>query len=279
MLYQTANAKINWALRITGVRDDGYHLMDMLMQPISLCDELSAEPADDLSLEIKGEAIALGPENLVLRAAEALRSYAGISKGAKITLTNRIPSQAGLGGGSADCAAALRLLCRLWEIEISDEEMLKIGLKLGADVPFCLTNRFSRVQGIGEVISPISWVKEIPLVIVKPERGVPTPAAFRLFDEEICKKTHLGLDIALEALSNGDWKEFSRAAGNDLLAPALRLVPEIEGYIALLRQKGALYADMSGSGSAVFGVFADMAQAQRVAEEIGPGAYAAHTLA
>jgi len=104
MLFETANAKINWALEVTGRREDGYHLLDMLMQPISLCDELSAEEADGISLAIDGDPIAPGPENLVWRAAVALQKHCGVQKGAHIVLKKRIPSQAGLGGGSADCA-------------------------------------------------------------------------------------------------------------------------------------------------------------------------------
>lgn len=280
MLFETANAKINWALEVTGRREDGYHLLDMLMQPISLCDELSAEEADDISLTILGnDAIATGPDNLILRAAHALCAHVGIRRGARLVLNSRIPGQAGLGGGSTDCAAALRLLRRLWGLSVSDAELQQIGLRLGADVPFCLVNRFARVQGIGERISPLPDARQLPLVILKPETGVPTPAAFRLLDESFPQKPKRTLDSALIALSNGDWNTFAQTAGNDLLAPALRLVPEIGGCIALLKEKGALYADMSGSGSAVFGVFADMTQAQKTAGEIGPGAYAAYTLA
>lgn len=279
MLFETANAKINWALEVTGRREDGYHLLDMLMQPVSLCDELSAEEADEISLEIEGDPIAPGPENLIWRAAVALRSHAGIIKGAHIVLKKRIPSQAGLGGGSADCAAALRLLRRLWQIDVSDEELQGIGLKLGADVPFCLINRFSRVQGIGETVKPVGWAKEIALVILKPDEGVPTPKAFRVLDETFQQKPKRDLDSALNALSNGDWGNFARYAGNDLLGPALQIVPRIGECIELLKKHGALYADMSGSGSAVFGVFADMSKAQAAAKAIGPGAYAAYTLA
>jgi len=279
MLFETANAKINWALRVTGRREDGYHLLDMLMQPVSLCDELRAEEAYEISLTIEGEPIAPGPENLIWRAAVALQAFTGCKKGARIVLTKRIPSQAGLGGGSADCAAALRLLRRLWELPVTDVQLHEIGLKLGADVPFCLTNRFSRVRGIGEDVQPLAWAKQIPLVILKPDKGVPTPQAFRILDENSQQKRQLDLDNALNALSNGDWEVFAACAGNDLLAPALQIVPEIGECIALLKRHGALYADMSGSGSAVFGVFPDMESAQNAAAAIGPGAYAAHTIA
>lgn len=279
MLFETANAKINWALDVTGRAANGYHLLDMLMQPISLCDELSAELADDISLAIEGDPIAPGPENLVWRAAVAMSEFFGVKKGARITLKKRIPSQAGLGGGSADCAAALRLLRRLWKIDAADEQLCQIGLWLGADVPFCVINRFSRVQGVGEVVMPLPGAREIPLVIVKPAAGVPTPVAFRILDETFQQKQQRDLDTALNALSNGDWEKFRQFAGNDLLAPALQIVPEIGSCIDLLKEHGALYADMSGSGSAVFGVFADRAQAEHAARAIGPGAYAAHTLA
>ena len=279
MLFETANAKINWALEVTGRREDGYQLLDMLMQPISHCDELYAEEADKISLTIEGDPIAPGPENLVWRAAAALQQKCGITKGARMVLKKRIPSQAGLGGGSADCAAALRLLRRLWDLPLTDQDLHEIGLTLGADVPFCLANRFARVQGIGEGIIPLDQAQEIPIVILKPADGVPTPVAFKLLDESFQQKPERDLDTALKALSNGDWDAFGASAGNDLLAPALQIVPAIGGCIAKLKDHGALYADMSGSGSAVFGVFADMAQAENAAQAIGPGAIAAHTLA
>lgn len=278
MLLETANAKINWALAVTGQREDGYHLMDMLMQPISLCDELTAEDAADISLTVEGDPIAPGQDNLVQRAAASLAAHAGVRKGARIVLKKRIPSQAGLGGGSADCAAALRLLRRLWNLSVTDEELREIGLQLGADVPFCLVNRFSRVQGIGERVIPLPGAKIFPLVILKPKVGVPTPLAFRLLDEARLTKSERDLDRALNAMYNADWEEFANAAGNDLLSPALRIAPQVGTCIELLRAHGALYADMSGSGSAVFGVFSHMQQAQRVAQAIGSGAYAVHTL-
>lgn len=279
MLRETANAKINWALEVTGRREDGYHLLDMLMQPVSLCDELFAEEADSLSLEIEGSPLSPGPDNLVCRAAAALQERAGLRKGARMLLKKRIPSEAGLGGGSADCAAALRLLCRLWQVSLPEEELLSIGLKLGADVPFCLTNRFARVKGVGEQIEPLPGAQNLPLVILKPRAGVSTPAAFRLLDERFSQKPKRDLDSALFALSNKDWERFARCAGNDLLLPALELAPEIRSCIALLRESGALYADMTGSGSAVFGVFTDGQSARSTAEAIGPGAFAVHTLA
>ena len=126
---------------------------------------------------------------------------------------------------------------------------------------------------------PLGNAPQLPLVILKPDEGVPTPVAFRLLDESFHQKPERDLDSALEALSNGDWEKFGRTAGNDLLSPALQVVPAIGECIALLRQHGALYADMSGSGSAVFGVFADMAQAGQAAQAIGRGAIAAYTLA
>lgn len=279
MLFETANAKINWALEVTGRREDGYHLLDMLMQPISLCDELYAEEAEEISLAIEGDPIAPGPENLVWRAAVALQKACGVTNGARMVLKKRIPSQAGLGGGSADCAAALRLLRRLWELPLTDVDLHEIGLKLGADVPFCLANRFARVQGIGEGILPLETAWEIPIVILKPAEGVPTPVAFKLLDESFQQKPERDLDTALKALSNGDWDTFGASAGNDLLAPAMQIVPAIGECISVLRAHGALYADMSGSGSAVFGVFADMMQAENAAQAIGRGAIAAYTLA
>ena len=273
-----AHAKINWALAVTGQRGDGYHTLDMLMQEISLCDDLRAEEADSLELRIEGSDLPADDSNLVLRAARALRERTDCPKGARMTLRKRIPSEAGLGGGSADCAAALRLLNGMWGLGLSGAELERIGVRLGADVPFCLRGGLCRVRGIGEELEPIEPRPRAHLVLVKPENGVPTREAFRLFDEGFRKNFAVSLDSAQKALSNGDWDALSGCAGNDLEPAAVSLVPEVAGCLARLRSEGARFAAMSGSGSAVFGVFASEEEASLAARRVGPGALTAGTL-
>lgn len=189
-----ARAKINWSLNILGVRPNGYHELDMLMQPISLADELVFEPADALSLTVGG---APGDENdLVLKAARALaelaRQHGMKTSGARICLTKRIPSRAGLGGGSADCAETLKALNRLWNLNFPMETLLELGAKLGADVPFCLTGGLARVLGIGERIEPLSNPPRCALVLITPGGGLSTPEVFRAYDEMAKRKECLG---------------------------------------------------------------------------------------
>ena len=182
-----ARAKINWSLNILGVRPNGYHELDMLMQQISLSDELVFEPADTLSLTVGG---APGDENdLVLKAARALAELArqrGMeTSGARICLTKRIPSRAGLGGGSADCAETLKALNRLWNLNFPMETLLELGAKLGADVPFCLTGGLARVSGFGERIDPLCNPPHCALVLITPGGGLSTPEVFRAYDEMV----------------------------------------------------------------------------------------------
>lgn len=182
-----ARAKINWSLNILGVRPNGYHELDMLMQQISLSDELAFEPADALSLTVGG---APGDESdLVLKAARALAELArqrGMeTSGARICLTKRIPSRAGLGGGSADCAETLKALNRLWNLNFPMETLLELGAKLGADVPFCLTGGLARVSGVGERIEPLRNPPHCALVLITPGGGLSTPEVFRAYDEMV----------------------------------------------------------------------------------------------
>lgn len=179
-----AHAKINWSLNILGVREDGYHELDMLMQGIELCDELSFERARWLTLTVDGQPLPVGERNLVVRAANALNDYMGQRNGARIRLTKRIPARAGLGGGSADCAAALLALNRLWNLRLPMPALMEIGAKLGADVPFCILGGLARVGGFGERLTPLPDAPSIPLAMVTPGDGLSTAAVFRAWDGE-----------------------------------------------------------------------------------------------
>lgn len=258
-----AHAKINWALNVVGRRADGYHLLDMLMQTIDLHDTLEIEPADALSLTVDGEPE--GEENLVLRAAMALNRRVGVSRGARIALTKRIPSRAGLGGGSADCAATLRALNRLWDLGLSGDELLEIGLALGADVPFCLTGGLARVRGIGEDIEPVANAPLIPLVLVVPGGGLSTGAVFSLWDAGGFADVRLDIPALADAVTRRDLPQVDRLCANALAAPALSLLPEIGEALECLRTLGASAALMTGSGSAVVGAFDSTDAARRAA--------------
>ena len=269
-----AHAKINWSLNITGLRADGYHLLDMLMQTIDLHDTLEIEPAVGLSLTV--DDTPAGAENLVLRAAMALNRHAGTRRGARMALIKRIPARAGLGGGSADCATALRALNGLWGLGLSEVELLEIGLSLGADVPFCLTGGLARVRGIGEDILPVPQAPSIPLVLVVPGGGLSTGAVFSLWDRGGYPEVRLDNAALAGAVTAGRLDEVDRLCANALTAPAVSLMPEIGSLIERMRALGAGAAFMTGSGSAVVGAFADD-DAARCAARALPGALLART--
>ena len=270
----TARAKINWALNITGRRPDGYHLLDMLMQTIDLSDTLAIDPAGGLSLTVNGAPA--GEENLVLRAATALNRRCGTRRGARMTLTKRIPARAGLGGGSADCAAALRALNDLWGLGLSRAALLEIGLSLGADVPFCLTEGLALVRGVGEVITPVPGAPRIPLVLAVPGGGLSTGAVFSLWDRGGFAGVALDCEALAGAVTAGRLGAVDRLCANALTAPAVSLMPEIGRLIDRMRQLGAGAAFMTGSGSAVAGAFDDPERAERAARAL-PGSILTRT--
>ena len=279
MLKLTARAKVNWSLDILGQYESGYHRMDMLMSSVSLADELIFSSCDNLTLTIEGNDRIPVENNLVLRAAKALQHESGYTGGAKIALFKRIPHGAGLGGGSADAAAALIGLNRLWKLDLPEETLLKIAEPLGADVPFFITGGFARIGGFGEVISPLPPLPEIPLVILQPCGPQPTQEVFSLFDT-LVKVSHPDTNAALQALQAGDFETLSRASGNVLQQALEPHLPPITEAIAALDACGAKFAAMSGSGSAVFGAFADKQcalQAQRILRKRWKKCWACHT--
>ncbi len=250
-----AFAKINWSLDITGVREDGYHFMDMLMQPVSLADEISLLPSDRLMVSSSGyPRVREDESNLAYRAAEALRLSAGISRGASIHVHKRIPMGAGLGGGSADAAAVLFGLNRLWNTGFSLSELEKIGLSIGADIPFCLRGGLTRTRGIGDEMENHICRYSYRLVLVQPARGLSTKEVFQAWEESSCSY-HPDTASALSALESGNLSLLSKSIRNVLQPVSVAMRPEIGESIRLLMESGACVALMTGSGSAVFGVF------------------------
>ncbi len=265
-----AQAKINWSLDVCAGRDDGYHELDMLMQRVDLSDVLTFERARWLTLTVNGRALPVGGRNLVMQAAQALNQYMGKRCGARISLAKNIPIRAGLGGGSADCAAALIALNRLWDLRLPVDKLLEIGRSLGADVPYCIAGGFAHVRGMGEKISALGQAERFPLVIVHVGRGLSTAAVFAQFDR-MGQSLHLDNGALAQAILARDLERIDRLSGNALEAPSIALMPEIGAAMANLRALGACVVRMSGSGSAVFGVFRTAAEAMRAAD-ILPGA-------
>ena len=273
-----AHAKINWSLSICGERPDGYHNLDMLMQSIELCDVLSFESARFLTLTVDGQMLPTGNRNLVIRAASALNEALGQHNGARITLKKSIPTRAGLGGGSADCATTLIALNRLWNLRLPLRTLQQIGLKLGADVPFCLQQGLARAEGVGEILTPIDEPPRIPLVMLTPGGGLSTPAVFKAWSDGGDPMTQIDNLALADALKRGDFARAQALSRNDLEAPAIRLMPRIGALMEHFRSLGADFVRMTGSGSTVFAAFADEAAACAAARAT-PGAILTHTAA
>lgn len=263
-------AKINWSLDILGQREDGYHLMDMVMQLIELHDDIVIEPADSLTLLVNGRVhVPDTADNLVLRAAQALQSYAGIDKGAAIHLHKRIPVCAGLGGGSADAACVLHGLNRLWALHYPLETLCEIGVKLGADIPFCLTGGLMRAEGIGEKLSPLPCKRSFPLLVIQPCRGLSTRDVFAaLHNTPASEWEHADTNGVIHALADGNLHLLSVSLGNTLQPVSEAMRPELRACIRALKEHGARAAQMTGSGSAVYGVFSTMADARTAYESL-----------
>lgn len=258
-LTEPAPAKLNLALHVRRRRADGYHELETLFAFTDFGDLLNARDAEGLSLQVLGPmgAALAGDGNLVLRAARALAAHAGITPRAALKLDKRIPVAAGLGGGSADAAAALRLLDRLWRLETPPGALLDIAAALGADVAACLESRTVRGEGKGERLSPVEAVCLVgtPVLLVNPGVAVPTGPVFAAWD---------GSDRG--ALANVAERTALAAARNDLAAPAQALAPAITEVLALLAaQPGAWLARMSGSGATCFALFDSAAARDRAA--------------
>lgn len=257
MLRIQARAKINWTLDVRGKREDGYHELDMLMQSVTLADTLTIEEAPELTLEVgRGGRVPSDKGNLVLKAAQQLASATGVRRGAKLWLGKRIPVAAGMGGGSADAAAVLVGLNRLWRCGLTDEELERVGLGVGADVPFCVRGGLQRAQGVGEKLTPLPCARQIWLVVIQPCRGLSTRDVFgRLHEQAGAPARRPQTERAQQALAAGDLRALCQSLGNTLQPVAQALRPEIGLAIEALRAQGAAAAQMTGSGSAVFGVF------------------------
>ncbi|MBX5222018.1 4-(cytidine 5'-diphospho)-2-C-methyl-D-erythritol kinase [Rhizobium sp. NLR4a] len=259
---EEARAKINLALHVTGQRPDGYHLLDMLVTFADCGDRLGFLPAQADAFTLSGrfgETLADdGGTNLVIRARDLLRDVVGtLAFPVHIHLQKNLPVASGIGGGSADAAATLRGLMRLWGTGLPIETLAALALKLGADVPMCLESRPLIARGIGEEIEAVPDLPAFAMVLANPLKGVSTPEVFR----RLKAKNNSPLTLAQTA----GWLTAIGAARNDLEPPAREAVPEIAAILAMLWTEGALLARMSGSGATCFGIFADMAAARDAA--------------
>ena len=246
---ETAFAKINLALHVRRRRSDGYHDLESLFAFARDGDELDMEGEGKWGLTIDGpfaDGLSTGPDNLVLRAGAAMARAFGKAGGAQFRLTKNLPVASGIGGGSADAAAALRLLARLWGIEIADPRMMEIAAGLGADVPACLLSYPVRGEGVGDALLPLAdTLSGMPLLLANPGIPLGTGEVFARWD---------GVDRG--ALGEGEPLATALDGRNDLTEPAIQLVPEIGDLLAMLETlSGVTIARMSGSGATCFALF------------------------
>jgi 4-diphosphocytidyl-2-C-methyl-D-erythritol kinase len=263
-----AFAKVNYALDVLWLRADGYHDIATVMQSISLCDEVEIERiAEGFELSAEPEVADIGPpeRNTTFIAWKALQRLTGDALPARVTLRKRIPAGAGLGGGSADAAAVLVGLNELFGLGLRVDELRKIGVKIGADIPFCVSGGTALGEGVGEVLTLLPEPPAHHLVLAKPRRSADTGRIYRAYD---ASKTESARSVkpVVSALRYRSMLALAAAVGNDLAPVTRDLVPEVSALERELLASGALGASMSGSGTAVYGIF-DASEAARIASD------------
>lgn len=257
-----ARGKLNWTIDALGRRADGYHLVDMLMHSIDLADALTLRRTrGDICVRCDLPGVPEGEGNLAHRAARLLLETLRCAAGVDIHIKKRIPMGAGLGGGSADAAGALLGVNRLLGDPLPLARLCELGLRLGADVPFCLTGGLQRATGVGEVLLPLPCPPPLWVLLAKPPVELSTAAVYAALDAGGGARERPDTRGALAALRAGDAARLARCLGNALRLPALSLCEEMAPLERALGQTGGLAVSMTGSGCTLFALFADKAQA------------------
>ena len=259
-----APAKINLSLDILGVDERGYHLLDMIMQTVSLFERVTvSKKKKDITLSSNARYIPTDSKNVAVKAAMLFFEYTGIQGGAHIHIKKTVPIKAGMAGGSADAAGVIVGLDKIYETNLTRQQMCEIGAKAGSDVPFMIMGGTKRVQGVGEIIKPCPPMPRCHLVICMPDKGVSTPAAFANYDT-LGEKTLVETDKLVAAMEENDIYGVAKYMANDLeKAAASEYTQPIKEELI---QQGAIGSVMTGSGAAVFGVFDDEDKAKAAVE-------------
>ena len=261
-LFLKAYAKVNLALDVLRRRPDGYHDVKMIMQNLDIYDELEfeviARDTEDvkITLTVNKEGIPTDDRNLVYKAIAMLFEAYNIKSHIAVNLIKNIPAEAGMAGGSTDCAAALKALNTLYDLGLSTQELMSYGVKLGADVPYCILGRTAISEGIGEILTPIKGLPPVHVLVAKPPVNVSTKEIYtNLKANEL--ETHPDVDGMVEALESQNLYAIADRMENVLETVTVDMHPEIEELKTLMKEQGALNAIMSGSGPTVFGLFED----------------------
>jgi len=266
-----AHAKINLALDIVGKREDGYHNLRMIMQTVFLHDQISIKKVDNGSLKLvcDNPRLPTDERNLVYKAAIFFKNEYNLSGGMFISLKKNIPVSAGLGGGSSDCAAVIVGINRIYKLGLSQSELIKIGERFGADVPFCILGGTALAEGKGEILTPLPPHPPVSVVIAKPPESISTSFAFKSFD--ILKKVNEpDIDQMISNLKKKDIEGIASGFSNVLEAVGMRECPSIARIKESFMEFGALGTLMSGSGPSVFAYFINQRQACNAIKEMQP---------
>ena len=245
-----ARAKINWALNVTGKRPDGYHELDSIMHSIDVFDMVHIDVASEI--EITCEGVMNGEGNIAYKAAQLFLTETNIKSGARIHIEKHTPIEAGLGGGSANAAAVLVGLNKLYGVRMENKELMKLGLKLGADVPFCIEGGLARARGIGERLTFLPSMK-YRLLLIKPVAGLHTVDVFRKYDEVGGDSAQI--DDMILGILNRDVKKIAASYANALQRPSEEMNGDISKIMSLLKDRGSQVVGMTGSGPTIFGLF------------------------
>lgn len=262
-----AYAKINIALDAIGKREDNYHLLRMIMQTVDLYDVIDIEKSNDSSISISCNKhyVPTDERNLAYKAAVLFRENFNIKDGVKISIKKNIPVAAGMAGGSTNAAAVLVIMNKLFNVNASLEELKELGLRIGADVPYCIEGGTALCEGIGEVITPLKSFENKILVVLKPNFGVSTKEVYTNLDINKIRK-HVNIEELIEAMENDDLNYVAKNMKNVLENVTLKKHTILKVIKEDMRRSGALGAMMSGSGPTVFAFFDDMLTAQRAFE-------------
>lgn len=256
VLFIQTRAKLNLSLNVLGVLENNYHDLDMVICPISMHDEIILEKADK-GIDFKcTNKVLENEDNLVYRAAQSILKYANINKGVKIHLNKRIWMQAGMGGGSSNAAGVLLGINQLYELNLSKDQLAEIAITLGADVPLFLSNGLTRVQGIGEQLQYYPFDTKLHIVALQGSEGLSTPDVFRFYDNNPCRK-RVDNEMLIKAVQENNLEILSKNMHNCLQSSAIILNDTILQALDYLKKYGAINSMLTGSGSAVYGIFTD----------------------
>lgn len=261
-------AKINLTLDVTEKRPDGYHNIDSIFEEISLYDviTITLTGSEKITVTCDVPEIPCNEKNIVYKAADEFFRITGISNpGINIDIQKNIPNQAGMGGGSTNSAGVLRLLNKMFNAGLSVDELMKAGLKTGADTPFFIKGGLARITGVGEIIETLEPLPSHYIVIAKGGEGVSTPQAYREIDDLI-SPPHQNTQAILNAVSEGDLNELMNSCLNTF--ELVSLPEDIEKIKAIMKQHKTIGTMMTGSGSAVFGIFTDKKDAENACSEL-----------